>query len=42
MVDIGGALNGGRVGVLIDRDGSRSEMDCPRVKSLSEVYLHIR
>ena len=40
--DIVGARNAGMVGVLIDRDGSRSEMDCPRVKSLSEVYLHIR
>jgi putative hydrolase of the HAD superfamily len=40
--DIVGARNAGMEGVLIDRDGSPSHMDCPRVKSLSEIYLHIR
>jgi len=40
--DVVGARGAGMEGVLIDRDGSHSDMDCPRVKSLSEVYLYIR
>lgn len=39
--DVVGARNAGLMGVLIDRDGTQSEMDCPRVRSLSEVYLYI-
>jgi len=40
--DIVGARNAGMEGILIDRDGFLSNVDCPLVKSLSEVYLHIR
>jgi len=39
--DVVGARNAGMLGVLIDRDGSRKEMDCPRVTSLSDVYRYI-
>ena len=40
--DVVGARNAGMNGVLIDRDGHHLDIDCPRVKTLSEVYLHIR
>jgi HAD superfamily hydrolase (TIGR01549 family) len=36
--DVIGARNAGVEGVLIDRDGTRPELDCPRVKSLTEVH----
>jgi HAD superfamily hydrolase (TIGR01549 family) len=40
--DVVGARNAGIKGVLIDRDGSRPEADCPRMKSLSEIYSHLQ
>jgi HAD superfamily hydrolase (TIGR01549 family) len=40
--DVVGARNAGVEGILIDRDGSRSELDCPRVESLSEIYPFLR
>jgi HAD superfamily hydrolase (TIGR01549 family) len=39
--DILGARNAGIKGLLIDRDGSQSGLDCPHVKSLSEIYEHL-
>lgn len=36
--DVVGAKNAGIVGVLIDREGTGSQYDCPRIKSLDEVY----
>ncbi|HUI23809.1 MAG TPA: HAD family hydrolase [Nitrososphaerales archaeon] len=39
--DVLGARNAGIIGVLIDRDGSHSDLDCPRVRTLTEVYRHI-
>jgi len=36
--DIVGARNAGIRGLLIDRDSSRQGVDCPRIKSLEEVY----
>jgi len=39
--DIVGARNAGMLGVLVDRDGSHSGLDCPMIKSLSDVYLYI-
>jgi HAD superfamily hydrolase (TIGR01549 family) len=39
--DVVGARNAGMVGILVDRDGSRSDLDCPRVRSLSDVYRYI-
>ncbi len=40
--DVVGARNAGVEGILVDRDGSYSALDCPRVGSLSEIhrYLH--
>ena len=35
--DVVGARNAGIEGVLIDRDGSHEGLDCPRLKSLSEI-----
>jgi len=40
--DVVGARNAGFEGILIDRDGSHSESDCPRMKSLSEIYAHLQ
>ena len=39
--DVVGARGAGMVGVLIDRDGLYPDLDCPQVRSLSDVYLHI-
>jgi putative hydrolase of the HAD superfamily len=39
--DIIGARNAGIKGLLIDREGSPSALDCPRMKSLGEVYRYI-
>ena len=39
--DVLGAQNAGMKGLLIDRDGLQSRRDCPRMKSLSEIYAHI-
>jgi HAD superfamily hydrolase (TIGR01549 family) len=39
--DILGARNAGIKGLLIDRDGSQSGLDCPHVRSLSEIYQHL-
>ena len=40
--DVLGARNAGIIGLLIDRDGSQSGLDCPRMSSLTEIYHHIR
>lgn len=39
--DVAGARNAGMVGILLDRDGSDSEHDCPRIHSLGEVYRYV-
>ncbi len=39
--DIVGARNAGIKGLLIDREGSQSRLDCPRMKSLGEVYHYL-
>jgi putative hydrolase of the HAD superfamily len=39
--DIVGARNAGITGLLIDRDGVDHHLDCPRLKSLSEVYPYL-
>ncbi|MDA4119550.1 MAG: HAD family hydrolase [Thaumarchaeota archaeon] len=39
--DIIGARNAGIKGLLIDREGSHSGLDCPRMKSLGEVYHYL-
>jgi len=40
--DVVGARNAGMEGILIDRDGSLGNSDCPRVQSLSEIYQYLR
>lgn len=40
--DVVGARNAGMKGLLIDRDGSGLGLDCPRMKSLSEIYTYLR
>ncbi len=40
--DIVGARNAGIEGILIDREGTQSDRDCPRIGSLAEVYDCIR
>jgi HAD superfamily hydrolase (TIGR01549 family) len=40
--DVVGARNAGMEGILIDRDGTQRNADCPRVQSLSEIYRFIR
>jgi HAD superfamily hydrolase (TIGR01549 family) len=40
--DVQGARNAGMEGILIDRDGSHGSTDCPRVRSLSEIYKYIQ
>ena len=40
--DVIGARNAGMEGILIDRDGTQRSPDCPRVRSLSEIYQFIR
>jgi HAD superfamily hydrolase (TIGR01549 family) len=39
--DIVGARNAGIKGLLIDREGSQSRFDCPRMKSLGEVFHYL-
>lgn len=39
--DVVGARNAGIEGLLIDREGSQSRFDCPRMKSLDEIYRYI-
>jgi HAD superfamily hydrolase (TIGR01549 family) len=39
--DIVGARNAGISGILIDRDGSQSGVDCPRIRNLDEVYRFV-
>jgi HAD superfamily hydrolase (TIGR01549 family) len=39
--DIVGARSAGVKGLLIDREGAQTGPDCPRVKSLDEVYQHL-
>jgi HAD superfamily hydrolase (TIGR01549 family) len=40
--DIVGARNAGIRGLLIDRDATNQELDCPRLKSLGEVYSFLK
>ena len=39
--DIVGARNAGIRGLLIDRDSARPGLDCPLIRSLSEVHLYL-
>lgn len=39
--DVVGARNAGMEGVLIDRDGSHLDLDCPRISGLGDVYDYI-
>jgi putative hydrolase of the HAD superfamily len=39
--DVVGARNAGMKGILIDRDGSNSRLDCPRIASLPAVYSYL-
>jgi HAD superfamily hydrolase (TIGR01549 family) len=39
--DIIGARKAGIKGLLIDREGSQSGLDCPRMKSLGQVYDYL-
>ncbi len=40
--DVVGARNAGILGVLLDRDGSQTSTDSPRIRSLDEVYRFLR
>lgn len=40
--DVLGARSAGIEGVLIDRDGVGAEYECPRIRSLDEVYRYIQ
>jgi putative hydrolase of the HAD superfamily len=40
--DVVGARNAGIEGILIDRDGSYADPDCPHIRSLSEIFSYIR
>jgi len=40
--DVMGARNAGMKGILVDRDGTQRSSDCPRVRSLPEIYQFIR
>ena len=40
--DVVGARNAGIKGILLDRIGAHPQPDCPRIKSLSEIYPHLR
>ncbi len=40
--DVVGARNAGIEGILIDRDGTQTGLDCPRITSLEEVYGYIQ
>lgn len=39
--DVVGARNAGITGLLIDREGSQTGLDCPRIESLDEVLHYI-
>jgi HAD superfamily hydrolase (TIGR01549 family) len=39
--DVLGARNAGIKGLLLDRDGTQTGLDCPRITSLSEIYGHL-
>ena len=39
--DIVGARNAGMRGLLIDRDATRHDFDCPLLRSLSEIYPYL-
>ena len=39
--DVVGARNAGMKGILLDRDGSHLEPNCPRMRSLSEIHAHL-
>ena len=39
--DVVGARNAGIEGILIDRDGSYDNPDCPHIRSLTEIYDYI-
>ena len=39
--DIVGARNAGIKGLLIEREGSQSRFDCPRMKTLGEVFHYL-
>lgn len=39
--DIVGARNAGIKGLLINRDSPRTDVDCPQIRSLSEVYGYL-
>ena len=38
--DIVGARNAGIQGVLIDREGTASNLDCPRIMNLGDIYRY--
>jgi len=40
--DVIGARNAGMEGILVDRDGTQRSSDCPKVRSLPEIYQFIR
>ncbi|MDA4125079.1 MAG: HAD family hydrolase [Thaumarchaeota archaeon] len=40
--DVVGARNAGIDGILIDREGTQTGVDCPRIGSLAEVYDHLK
>ncbi len=40
--DVVGARNAGVEGILIDRDGSHGTLDCPRMRTLSEIHTYLR
>ncbi len=39
--DVIGARNAGVEGILIDRDGSHADLDCPRLRTLAEVHSYL-
>jgi putative hydrolase of the HAD superfamily len=39
--DVVGARNAGLEGILVDRDGSRPGLDCPRMRGLSEIHTFL-
>ena len=43
QVDVIGAKNAGMKGILLDRDNYYKEkLDCPKIKSLSELASHVK
>jgi HAD superfamily hydrolase (TIGR01509 family) len=39
--DVVGARNAGMQGILLDRDDAQSGLDCPRIRSLDEVFRYL-